>query len=118
MGMSGGTGVGAGPRTSSTPNTLAPEQRYRMQLQSLNDMGFDNNEINIRALTQTHGNVNRAVDLLFTDPSFQSTAAAPAPASNEDTTTNESSSSTTPQEENIGGSADNSSESPSDKKND
>lgn len=73
--MSGGSG------TSSTNTGVAPEQRYRMQLQSLNDMGFDNNEINIRALTQTHGNVNRAVDLLFTDPSFQATDGSPAPAS-------------------------------------
>jgi len=47
---------------------LPPEQRYHVQLQSLNDMGFDDNQANIRALTQTHGNVNRAVDVLFSSP--------------------------------------------------
>lgn len=121
--ISGGTGVG-GVGTSSTPtSSVAPEQRYRMQLQSLNDMGFDNNETNIRALTQTHGNVNRAVDLLFTDPLFQSTTAStPAPAanasSNLDSTTNESSASSAPVEENIGGTAGEDNARPSDKKND
>lgn len=120
--ISGGTGVG-GVGTSSTPSSVAPEQRYRMQLQSLNDMGFDNNEINIRALTQTHGNVNRAVDLLFTDSSFQSTTAStPAPtanvSSNSDTNTNESSTSSAPVEENIGGTAGEDNAPPSDKKND
>merc|ERR1719491_2571996 len=64
----------------STPNMTVPtmpsqqrqeipaEQRYHVQLQSLNDMGFDDNQVNIRALTQTHGNVNRAVDVLFSTP--------------------------------------------------
>lgn len=47
---------------------LPPEQRFHMQLQSLNDMGFDDNAANIRALTETHGNVNRAVDFLFSNP--------------------------------------------------
>jgi len=47
---------------------VPPEQRYHVQLQSLNDMGFDDNQANIRALTQTHGNVNRAVDVLFSSP--------------------------------------------------
>lgn len=117
-------GAGTGRAGASTPSSVAPEQRYRMQLQSLNDMGFDNNEINIQALTRTHGNVNRAVDLLFTDPSFQSTAAttpvsAGDTSSNPDTTTNESSTaSAAPVEENIGGNAGEGNTPPSDKKND
>jgi len=53
---------------------VPPEQRFHMQLQSLNDMGFDDNEINIRALTQTHGNVNRAVDVLLTGPPLAAAA--------------------------------------------
>jgi len=57
---------------------IPPEQRYRLQLQSLNDMGFDDNEANISALTQTHGNVNRSVDVLFSSP--PSTAAAVEPS--------------------------------------
>jgi len=55
------------PSTTSTA-VVPPEQRYRMQLQSLNDMGFDDNRVNIAALQQTHGNVNRAVDVLLTNP--------------------------------------------------
>ena len=31
-------------------------------------MGFDDNRVNIAALMQTHGNVNRAIDVLFTNP--------------------------------------------------
>ena len=31
-------------------------------------MGFDDNRVNIAALMQTHGNVNRAVDVLLTNP--------------------------------------------------
>jgi ubiquilin len=48
--------------------SIPPEQRYRMQLQSLNDMGFDDNIANLAVLEQTHGNVNRAIDLLLTNP--------------------------------------------------
>jgi len=62
-------------------NAIPPEQRYSMQLQSLNDMGFDDNRVNIAALMQTHGNVNRAVDMLLTNPP------APIP-DNTSTTTN------------------------------
>jgi len=57
---------------------LPPEQRFHMQLQSLNDMGFDDNQINIRALTQTHGNVNRAVDVLLTGPPLTSESPQPS----------------------------------------
>mmetsp|Transcript_5235 Transcript_5235/g.9973 ORF Transcript_5235/g.9973 Transcript_5235/m.9973 type:complete len:589 (-) Transcript_5235:76-1842(-) len=53
---------------------IPPEQRYRIQLQSLNDMGFDDNVANIAVLEQTHGNVNRAIDLLLTSPPSSSTA--------------------------------------------
>ena len=61
---------------------MPPEQRFRMQLQSLNDMGFDDNVANLQALSQTHGNVNRAVDVLLMGPPTSSTnnntAAVPA----------------------------------------
>jgi len=88
---------------SSTPSSqreeIPPEQRYRMQLQSLNDMGFDDNEANIRALTQTRGNVNRSVELLLTGPPSEeetSTPSAPHTSisnnlSGSDTTDNDSS---------------------------
>merc|ERR1712038_1176225 len=87
---------------------LPPEQRYRMQLQSLNDMGFDDNVVNIRALEQTHGNVNRAVDVLLTGPPI-------------DTSTNQSgpsnTSSTSEGENDVNNSASEASEDGGDKKN-
>jgi ubiquilin len=68
----------SGPSTAvpSPQAAIPPEQRFRVQLQSLNDMGFDDNRVNVVALQQTHGNVNRAVDMLLTNPP------APLPADN------------------------------------
>mmetsp|Transcript_23423 Transcript_23423/g.34266 ORF Transcript_23423/g.34266 Transcript_23423/m.34266 type:complete len:153 (+) Transcript_23423:3-461(+) len=63
MSTMGGT-VGGG----QAPNVIPNEQRFVIQLQSLNDMGFDDNQVNIAALVATHGNVNRAIDMLLTDP--------------------------------------------------
>ncbi len=73
----GSTGFGATPTTGSAP--IPPEQRFRVQLQSLNDMGFDDNQVNIAALTQTHGNVNRAIDILFSNPPAPAQASPPTP---------------------------------------
>lgn len=50
----------SGPITS-------PEQRFETQLNTLNDMGFQDREANIRALTACHGNVNRAVERLISE---------------------------------------------------
>jgi len=68
-------GARATPGTSSAP--IPPEQQFRIQLQSLNDMGFDDNRVNIPALQATHGNVNRAIDLLLTNPPAAQTSAPP-----------------------------------------
>lgn len=59
--------------------SIPPEQRYRLQLQSLNDMGFDDNVANLAVLEQTHGNVNRAIDLLLTNPPPASTSSGTTP---------------------------------------
>jgi len=59
---------GSSAAGSSSSASVPPEQRYRAQLQALNDMGFDDNRVNIPALIQTHGNVNRAIDMLLTNP--------------------------------------------------
>jgi ubiquilin len=76
----------------STPQQqIPPEQRYRIQLQSLNDMGFDDNVSNIAALVRTHGNVNQSIDILLSSPpvnaSSQSSSAHDSePRSNADST--------------------------------
>jgi ubiquilin len=55
-----------GSRSVAQP--AAPGQRFRMQLQSLHDMGFTDRSANIRALTSTSGNVNRAIEVLLENP--------------------------------------------------
>lgn len=45
-----------------------PADRYRSQLQSLRDMGFDDEQASLAALQQNHGNLNRAVDQLLMGP--------------------------------------------------
>ncbi|OBZ85857.1 Ubiquitin domain-containing protein DSK2 [Choanephora cucurbitarum] len=57
-----GGGGGASP-TDSRP----PEERFQVQLQQLNEMGFWDAAKNIRALTATGGNVNAAIEMLFSD---------------------------------------------------
>lgn len=42
-----------------------PADRFRVQLQSLRDMGFDDEQASLRALLTSHGNLNRAVDMLL-----------------------------------------------------
>jgi ubiquilin len=42
-----------------------PADRFRLQLTSLRDMGFDDEQANLRALQANHGNLNRAVDMLL-----------------------------------------------------
>jgi len=60
-----GGGFGAGQPSSQQP---APGQRFRVQLQNLQDMGFTDRSANIRALTSSHGNVNRAIEILLESP--------------------------------------------------
>jgi len=52
---------------SSSPTTLSTE-RYKIQLHSLRDMGFTNDENSIRVLDSVGGNVNRAIDALISSP--------------------------------------------------
>jgi ubiquilin len=46
-----------------TPNT--DSSRYNIQIVQLNEMGFSDNVKNLQALEQTQGNVERAIELLF-----------------------------------------------------
>ena len=43
----------------------SPAERFRIQLRSLYDMGFDDEQRSLAALQQTGGNLNRAVDVLL-----------------------------------------------------
>ena len=69
-----GSPGGAGGPAANRP----PEERYRVQLQSLRDMGFDDDAANIRILEQNHGNVNQTIDALLSQPA-PAAPAAPAP---------------------------------------
>jgi ubiquilin len=42
-----------------------PADRYHRQLASLRDMGFDDEQLCLRALEVNHGNLNRAVDMMI-----------------------------------------------------
>jgi len=53
---------------SAFPGQPQPGQRFRVQLQNLQDMGFTDRSANIRALTASHGNVNRAIEILLESP--------------------------------------------------
>jgi len=64
-GRSASSTPGSGNPSSSQP---APGQRFRVQLQSLQDMGFTDRAANIRALTAGHGNLNRAIEILLENP--------------------------------------------------
>jgi len=62
--MSGGATTGTQPPVNLPP----PEERFQVQLQQLNDMGFYDAQQNIRALLATGGNVHAAVEYLFSNP--------------------------------------------------
>lgn len=47
---------------------LTPQQRFGPQLETLNSMGLMDNERNIQALIATNGNVNAAIDWIFSHP--------------------------------------------------
>jgi ubiquilin len=57
----GGFGGGFPTENSSVP----PEERYKDQLEKMAEMGFTNKEANIQALQATGGNVEMALERLF-----------------------------------------------------
>ncbi|KAF8148238.1 hypothetical protein B0H34DRAFT_737437 [Crassisporium funariophilum] len=69
MGMGMGNpygGWGAPPAAPAAPaDTRSPEERFQVQLQQLQDMGFTNAAQNVRALLATAGNVQGAIDYIF-----------------------------------------------------
>lgn len=54
-----------GGAPASPADTRSPEERFQVQLQQLNEMGLWDAAKNIRALTATGGNVNAAIEMLF-----------------------------------------------------
>ncbi|KAI8979460.1 hypothetical protein BDF20DRAFT_869670 [Mycotypha africana] len=60
-----GMGAGGAAAPASPADTRPPEERFQVQLQQLNDMGFWEAAKNIRALQATGGNVEAAIDLLL-----------------------------------------------------
>jgi ubiquilin len=63
----GGPGGFGGFGSTSTPAapTQPPEERFQVQLQQLQDMGFTNASQNIRALLATGGNVHAAIEYIL-----------------------------------------------------
>jgi ubiquilin len=82
MGGAGGGGAGREPNTNTMQNLMnmfggaapqptdnrPPEERYATQLRQLNEMGFYEFERNIQALTRSGGDVNGALEWLFSQP--------------------------------------------------
>lgn len=71
LGALGGPGAGGlgsyGGLPGSPPpaDTRPAEERFQVQLQQLQEMGFTNATQNIRALLATGGNVQSAIDYIF-----------------------------------------------------
>lgn len=63
MGGGGGFGGFGGP-----PDNRPPEERFSTQLRQLNEMGFHNFDRNIQALSRSGGDVNGALEWLFSQP--------------------------------------------------
>jgi ubiquilin len=61
----GGGGMG-GP--AAPPDNRPPEERYATQLRQLNEMGFFDFNRNIQALQRSGGDVNGALEYLFSQP--------------------------------------------------
>ncbi|KAJ3045732.1 hypothetical protein HDV00_007858 [Rhizophlyctis rosea] len=64
----GGFGGLGGAGGAGAASTQPPEERFQVQLQQLQDMGFYDASENVRALTLTGGNVEAAVEWLFANP--------------------------------------------------
>jgi ubiquilin len=65
----GGSGTqpfgGSGTQTGAAPSTQPPEERFREQLQQLQDMGFTDRQANIAALVATNGFLQGAIERLL-----------------------------------------------------
>lgn len=66
--MLGGAGAGGAFGAPAPADNRPPEERYATQLGQLNEMGFYNFDQNIQALTRSGGDVNGALEWLFSQP--------------------------------------------------
>ncbi|KAI0328438.1 hypothetical protein GY45DRAFT_1326297 [Cubamyces sp. BRFM 1775] len=64
-GLGGLGGLGAFGAPPQPADTRPPEERFQVQLQQLQDMGFTNASQNIRALLATGGNVHSAIEYIL-----------------------------------------------------
>ncbi len=60
-GMFGGAGGAGGAAADTRP----PRERFATQLQQIKEMGFVDEETILQILVQTNGNVNLAMEILF-----------------------------------------------------
>jgi len=58
-------GGGFGGAPAAPADTRSPEERFQVQLQQLQDMGFTNASQNVRALLATGGNVHSAIEYIL-----------------------------------------------------
>lgn len=66
LGVPGAGGLGPMGMTSPPPSdTRSPEERFQVQLQQLQDMGFTSAAQNVRALLATGGNVHSAIEYIL-----------------------------------------------------
>lgn len=64
-GTATGTASTALPPFAAPADTRPPEERFQVQLQQLQDMGFTNAAQNVRALLATAGNVHAAIEYIL-----------------------------------------------------
>ncbi|EKM84428.1 hypothetical protein AGABI1DRAFT_67830 [Agaricus bisporus var. burnettii JB137-S8] len=62
---SGGAGLGGFGAPPPPADVRPPEERFQVQLQQLQDMGFTNASQNVRALMATGGNVHSAIEYIL-----------------------------------------------------
>ncbi|KAG8902239.1 hypothetical protein FRC00_014456 [Tulasnella sp. 408] len=63
--LGAGTSPFGGPSATPPANLTPPEERYQTQLQQMADMGFTDARANVRALLATGGNVQAAIEYIF-----------------------------------------------------
>merc|ERR550532_2659718 len=63
--MQGMQGAGGMPAVPNPADGRSPEERYAVQIQQLEGMGFPDKHSNLQALSQTNGDVNEAINALL-----------------------------------------------------